>query len=211
MRKVVLIVLFMLLAFYAGWPFLSLYQIRAALEANDKQALASKVDFADVRESLRPAVTAEVTRGFDKAGGGGALGQMLGGSLKQQLVPQIVEAALKTLVTPGTIAELYSYRGEFRELIGKRVGQPKTAEGGNPGAVRTTGVGEKSTAPSASEEPQPRPRLGLANVKSFSMVHPLSFSVGVARDVNASVPDLVARFSFRNFDWKLTGLEPRAR
>ena len=83
MKKLILLALCLLLAFYVGWPMWSAYKIHAALEANDAKTLETKVDFPSVRESLKPTITSEVERAMDKAAGGVA-GQIVGGVLNAE-------------------------------------------------------------------------------------------------------------------------------
>lgn len=58
------------------------------------------------------------------------------------------------------------------------------------------------------ETRQPRPRLGLANIKSFSIDGPLGFTVGVAKDANATEPELTATLRFTGGDWKVVSVTP---
>lgn len=161
MKKIILAALFLLLAFYVGWPLWSAYQIRAALDANDVPTLERKVDFASVRASMKPVVTAEVERVFDRAGSGG-VGQILGGALKQQLAPQLVETVLAGVITPERLGELYQYRGDIKEFLAERAARKDARKeareakeaGGSvneagirlPGGLSIPGLGRKAAA-----------------------------------------------------------------
>jgi hypothetical protein len=76
MRRLVSLVVLAALGFYVAWPAYSLYRIRGALDAQDAQVLASKVDFDSVRESLKPYATTEMMKGIGKfeQSTGGVLG-----------------------------------------------------------------------------------------------------------------------------------------
>jgi Protein of unknown function (DUF2939) len=50
--------------------------------------------------------------------------------------------------------------------------------------------------------------LGFSNIKDLTILGPLSFEVGLAKDPAASKPDVTAGMSFTDFDWKLTALIP---
>ena len=66
MRRLISLVVLAALGFYVAWPAYSLYRIRGALDAQDQQVLAAKVDFDSVRESLKPYATAEMMKGIGK-------------------------------------------------------------------------------------------------------------------------------------------------
>jgi hypothetical protein len=212
MKKIILLALCLLLAFYVGWPMWSAYKIHAALEANDARTLETKVDFPSVRESLKPTITSEVERAMDKAAGGVA-GAILGGALKQKLAPQLVETILNGVVTPQRIGEFYQRRGDIKDILAERMAKRakreiETAGGGSS----TEQVGTETPVPAmVGADGKTRPKLGFGNLKRFAFTGPLGFEVGVARDASAATPDIVAQLGFKGFDWKLVGLVPRGR
>jgi hypothetical protein len=216
MKKIILLVLCLLLAFYVGWPLWSAYRIHAALEANDTQTLEHKVDFPSVRASLKPVIASEVDRAMERAAGrGGGLGQIIGGALKQQVGPQLVETILNAFVTPQQVGEIYSRRGDIREIVAERMA--KKAEGGKKGEGRggeapSAGAGsEPAKDASSGAAPKPREKPGIGNIKRFAFTGPLAFEIGLAKDKAAAVPDITAQLGFKGFDWKLVGLVPKAR
>lgn len=78
--------------------------------------------------------------------------------------------------------------------------------------VRT--VPDPASAPAAAAPAAPAapaPSYGLSNIKRFGFDSPLSFALGLAKDPNATEPDVTARMAFTGGDWKLVGLVPRAR
>lgn len=221
MKKIILLIFCLLLAFYVGWPLWSATRIHAALEANDARTLEAKVDFPAVRASLRPVVASEVDRALDKATGRG-LGQLLGGAVKQQLGPQLVETILNGFVTPKSLGELYLRRRDIREILAERAGrraeagragEPPPAEPASGGDDKAPDAGSDAAAKgrATSAGGTPRGKLGIGNVKRLAFTGPLAFEVGIARDPAATQPDITAQLGFRGFDWKLVGLIPKPR
>jgi Protein of unknown function (DUF2939) len=116
--------------FYVVWPAFSGYQLYTALAQQDASRLASKIDFDSVRSGLRPVVTSEVER---------QLGQNAGGNLppqlRQQLVPQLVEATLKTVVTPENMMRIYAEGGDVRRSVTNILREKMAAGGSLPGGL----------------------------------------------------------------------------
>lgn len=123
-----------LFGFYAAWPALSAYQIRQALEARDSAALAHKVDFASVKESLRPATQAAAERtvkSYLKSAGGAA--GVLGEEIARKALPKLVDLSLNALVTPENIARIYADGGSVTEMLSRTVEQQLGRAGGISG------------------------------------------------------------------------------
>ena len=120
MRRLLALIILVLLGFYVVWPLWSGYQIATAVQARDPMALAGKVDFEAVRESMRPTVTLEVDKRLDaqmaQLGGAGA---MLGADIKKQLMPRVVDATLQMLVTPENVIRIASGSGDATATIRK--------------------------------------------------------------------------------------------
>lgn len=74
------------------------------------------------------------------------------------------------------------------------------------GAAKQAGGPQPETR--HGEAAQRRPRLGLANIKSFAIDGPLGFTVGVAKDANAAEPELTATLRFTSGDWKVVSVTP---
>lgn len=135
MRKLLTLVIFALLGFYVAWPAWSGYRIAAALQAKDEATLASKIDFPSVRESLRPAVTKEVeARLTQQLAAAGGAGQMLGGDLKKQLMPKVVDQVLTTLVTPQNVirvaGDAAGVTAAVQKIVMEQVGKMSSGLGG---------------------------------------------------------------------------------
>jgi hypothetical protein len=140
MKKIIGLIILGLIAFYGLWPAYSGYQIFNALQSNDAALLERKVDFDSVRVSLRPAVTEEVGRQFDQAGKDSGLGSLLGGDLKKQLLPQLVDSALKTLVTPANVLRIYAEGGDMKSSV-EKIMREQMAKAGAGAATGGAGGG----------------------------------------------------------------------
>lgn len=150
MKKLVGLIVLALLGFYVGWPAWSGYRISTAIAGKDATALASKVDFPAVRLSMRPAVSAAVERELDaqmKQANGG-IGGLLGGDLKRQLLPQLVDGVLATVVTPETIIKIASEgdaAGSVRRILAEKMGEiagklPQMPGGAGSGGLSVPGL-----------------------------------------------------------------------
>ena len=193
MRKFIFLLVGVLFVFYVGWPAWSGFRIYNALEKNDATTLERKIDFPSVRDSLKPAIRAQIDKMLDRTMGDAA-GQLRDGRLRQQIGPQLMETVLNKIVTPQSIASLYEWRGDISQVIKgiKEIREIETA---------TNGAG-------IAESARPSP-LRLSNIKRLAFTSPTSFEIGIAKDAAASEPDLTAQMGFRDMDWKLIGLVPR--
>lgn len=255
MKRFLLILLFLLLAFYIGWPLYSAWQIHGAVRSGNAEVLKRKIDFVSVRRSLQPAVEAKIAeRVEDMKTKSGAAGAVLGNLIKGDMLKQVSNVVLDHIVTAENIIKLARQSGTLSQKIealvseelGKigGIGGIKLGGGGGGGGNAGRGLGGLSGAGALArkygvkipgfgggnapaerpaETPAPTqpaakpddeaasPAMGLANVKRFGMSDPLSFEIGVAKDPAAAEADLTAQISFKDFDWKLTGLVPRLK
>jgi hypothetical protein len=102
MRRVILL-LFILIAAYIGYPYLALYRLDRALLTNDQAALTRLVDFPEVRERLKAEVKLAV---LDKAHAESEKRPILGAfgaALAGLLGPTLVDSAVDSMVTPEAI------------------------------------------------------------------------------------------------------------
>ena len=193
MRMLLFLLLGLLLVFYVAWPAWSSYRIFDALEKNDVATLERKIDFPSVRESLKPAIRAQVDKTLDRTMGDAA-GQLRDGGLRQQIGPQLMETVLNKIVTPQSIASLYAWRADISQVL-KGVKE-----------IREIGTATEGEGIAVTAKPSP---LRLSNIKRFAFTSPTSFEIGIAKDASSSEPDLTAQMGFRDMDWKLTGLVPK--
>jgi hypothetical protein len=239
MRKLTAVVVLALLGFYVGWPLWTGYRISQAFQSQDAALLATKVDFASVRASLRPVVANEVAGSIERARrDAGPLGGLIQGQLKDDLLARLVESALATAVTPDNVIRIVRQGGNLRqaferimlEQVGRGAGAPG-AGGGDAGSVRVPGgiaglpglgtipglprrPGGSGQEPQKSAEParpagDEKPSFGLGNIKRFGFSGPLGYVIGVARDPASSEPDVTAELAFTGFDWKVVRIIPR--
>jgi len=148
MRRILLVVICLLLAFYVGWPLWSALQLRTALKAEDAAGVEKRIDFPSVRASMRPAITQKVGESFDaltnQAGPSGAL---IATQLKPQVLPKVVDTTLDSLVTAQNVIRLANDAGPMKERIerivrdqlGKLPGLPAGAGGTIPGGMALPG------------------------------------------------------------------------
>ncbi len=98
-----LIGLFVLLAAYIGYPYLTLYWLDHALLTGDTAALESLVDFPQVRQTLKADVKlALIDQAQTQAGQGKILG-IFGAALTALLVPTLVDSVVDDVVAPEKI------------------------------------------------------------------------------------------------------------
>ena len=134
MKKLIALIALALLGFYVAWPAWSGYRIYSALNARDAAALAGKVDFPAVRESMRPAITTQIDRELEAQmkQANNPLGGLLGGDIRKQLLPKMVEGVLEAIVTPENIIRIASEgdaAGSIRKILTEKMG---TMAGGLP-------------------------------------------------------------------------------
>jgi Protein of unknown function (DUF2939) len=207
------IIILLLLAFYVMWPSWSVYQIYSAVKTKDADTLARKIDFPAVRVSLRNAAVQKIAELYDRPQSQLPSNPVLVARIKQEAASRIVDASLERLVTADNLIRITSESGQLRESVERILrdhisGVGDSARKADPG---TSGVGKggpviRTIAP---EGERPARSYGLHNVKSFGMLNPLRFEIGVAKDATANEADLTAELSFTGTDWKLTAVKPR--
>lgn len=210
--------------FYVAWPAYTGWQIRNALEAGNETGLEAGIDFPKVRESLRPYVTAKMEESLKKvANSAGGNSGALADQLKTPLVPKMVDGVLNTVVTPPGLIRIYKDGRTLKEAVSglatknpDLVGQIGGIIGGLLGKdISIGGLGKAPDAASGastatSPDTKPKKPIGIDNIKSFAFHGPTAFSLGVARDANASAADLTATMEFTGSGWQVTGLVPRS-
>lgn len=170
MKRIVLLVVVVLLGFYAAWPAWSAYQIHQSLERKDEAALAGKIDFDSVRKSLEPMVQKDVGMAMDRyIADLGPLGALLGGQIKQQYLKPVVDTALDTLITPRNIIRLYAEKDDLKTAAEKIL----VEEMRKPGSV-PSGTGGSGSAPAAA------PPGGIGGVLGKSLPGGLGEAAGRA-------------------------------
>jgi hypothetical protein len=144
MRSIIGLFVLAVLGFYIAWPAYSGYRIKTALDTDNAELLAAKIDFDGVRQTLRPAVTAEVDKALTAAiRQGGADNEALLTQLKTQMMPKVVDSALVGVLTPETVLRMHREGGDYKatlaRIISEKVGAGSLgALGGAVGAEAGT-------------------------------------------------------------------------
>ncbi len=125
---------------WVAWPAFSAYQIYSGMKSADESVLRRKINWDSMRASLRPVVATEVEKSISKMGGKGMAGAMMP-QLKKQFMPQIIDMAMKTVVTPKGLTEVMAHGGDVSSAVTKIVSKQMGKMGGL-GAL--TGGGGKS-------------------------------------------------------------------
>jgi Protein of unknown function (DUF2939) len=143
MKKLIGLLVLALLGFYVVWPAWSGYQIYTALNDKDASLLERKIDFPSVRDSIRPVVTGEVEKQVDQQlkQAGGGLGAAIGGDLKKQLMPKMVDLVLQTVITPANVIRIASEGGDAASTVRKIFEEQMAKAGGMPGMPKLGGAG----------------------------------------------------------------------
>lgn len=239
MGRLLVAILFALIAFYIAWPAVSAWQIYGAVQDKDPSALSSKVDFQSVRDSMRPAVEARISSKIEemKQSQSGTTA-IVAGLVQGGMLSQFTGIVLKSIVTPENMIRLAHEKGSLPEKIERIIRDQmggvggRLAQGGGDGQSSVGGLfkklddsigggGIKSFKPGTeqsgtqvvrkteTETTGSPPPVGIDNIKSFGFAGPLAFDIGFARDPKALKPDLTARMEFKEFDWQLTQIVPR--
>ena len=126
-------ILFLLLVLFIGgwvaWPAFSAYQIYAGMKSADESVLQRKINWTSMRASLRPVVAKEVEKSIGRVGGKGMAGALMP-QLKQKFMPQIIDLALKTVVTPKGLTEVMAHGGDVSATVKKIVSSQMGKLGG---------------------------------------------------------------------------------
>lgn len=140
MKRLIALLVLLLLGFYVVWPAWTGYQIATALKSKDSVTLESKIVFADVRQTLKPAAVQKIGEVYDTsasqiAGGAGILNQ-----IKKDVVPKIAETAINQLVTAGNLIRVVSEGGTLKESA-ERILREQIGKAGLPGLSGIPGLG----------------------------------------------------------------------
>ncbi|MEO0619814.1 MAG: DUF2939 domain-containing protein [Pseudomonadota bacterium] len=260
MRKLILLIVLLAVGFYVGWPAWNGYAIKTALEREDSTTLAQKIDFPQVRASIREPVMVRLDDRIDQMvrDFGPAFG-ITKDQVKLDRITEIVNGALDDVVSPDRVGAIYKQGGDFVGAVQQAVLQRVDRMGGimelfdvppqdegtggsaNDGNLDlSNGIGgllrnkqarsilnqvtkqlgqsgglsardlfapkrETGASPAGDQDAG----FGFSNIKHFWFRGPLAMEAGIARDASAEVPDVTARITFQDFDWKVTHLVPR--
>lgn len=147
MKKLVLFLTLLAIAFYAAWPAYSLYRIADGVKTRDETKLEGKIAWQPLRDSLRPPVTERVRREIAEQSKNLGPEGILVGTVASELTPKLVEEILDAYVTPKGVIKLANQGGEidvasmgvgnfFKKLGNTTDGEPK--EKGSIGSILDT-------------------------------------------------------------------------
>lgn len=118
MKRLILLIVFLVIGFYVVWPAFTGYRIYQGLEGNDPGILAAKIDFPSVRQSMRGPVLAQVNTRIESVMKDlGPATQLVGGQIPHDNIEKIIDGALATVVEPKRIAEIYANGGDINAAI----------------------------------------------------------------------------------------------
>jgi len=207
------VIVFLLLAFYVLWPSWSVYQIYAAVKTKDAETLARKIDLPAVRASLRSAAAQKISELYDRPQSQLPSSPVLVARIKQEAAVRIVDGVLARLVTADNLIRVASEGGQLKESVERLLRDQIIVGSAIAGRADpdSSGVGKRGSVirTIAPEEERSAPSYGLRNIKSFGMLSPLRFEIGVAKHATATQADVTAELSFTGTDWKLTAVNPR--
>ena len=147
MKRLLFLLVIALIGFYVAWPAWSGYRLATALSNKDEAGVDATVDFPSVRESLRPTVTAELSKRMDKEMEGlGALGQTLGGDVKARMLPQLVDQVLASVVTPKNVIRIAHEGGDISKAVEGVLSDAAGQIGAVTGGGGVTGIGGAAPA-----------------------------------------------------------------
>lgn len=144
-------------AFYVAWPLYAGYEIKSSLDAGDAARLSSRIDFASVRVSLRPAVAKQVEDVIEaQLRKAGAMGSLVPAQLKDTLIPQIAEGVLVAFVTPEMLIRVHASGRSLKEALESIVIERASLEEG--------GLGRFLVVSEGGQDPQGERRSRLEEI-----------------------------------------------
>ena len=122
--------LLVLLVAYAAWPVHTALQIREAVIAGDTATLNRKVEWADVRRSLKDSLSPETIARL--AADPDAPKPTLWQRVKAAVAPSMADSVIERYVTPENLPVLLGYRQVYRGAVRPALGlkEPPTALAG---------------------------------------------------------------------------------
>ena len=141
MKRLIALVILLLVGFYVAWPAWSAYQIAAAIKARDSATLDRKIDFTNVRSTLRPAAEQKIGEFYDKfQAQAGPTAALVVGQIKKDVIPKIAETALGTLVTASNLIRVVTEGGTLKQNA-EKILQEQVGKIGLPGLNGLGGAG----------------------------------------------------------------------
>ncbi len=105
-------------AIYVAVPFWTAWSIREAVKSGDSAYLARKIDFAGVRETLRPSLAQVALDMPDPAMGDAAPKPGLWKRIKAYWGQGAIDQFVESYVTPEGLPQMFAWRKTYREIAG---------------------------------------------------------------------------------------------
>ncbi|MDX2155776.1 MAG: DUF2939 domain-containing protein [Hyphomicrobiaceae bacterium] len=195
MRKVLLVVLTMLLvaAAYAAMPIHAAWRIREAVRTADTATLKARVDWPNVRQSLKASLAEAREMLGELADAAGEPRPGLWQRIKVAALPYLTDPLVQRYVTPEGVPRLYAWRQVWR----KRIGSP---EDRSPRLLGGTWLAGTSLD---------RGMTLLARVQRARFVSPTRFEVEMADSIRPG-RRWMAALELRGLAWHLTEVHIRS-
>ena len=92
----------LIVALYTASPFLAIYDLKKALEKGDAESLRERIDFPEIRQSLKEQMRASFMQGLAKDEQSNALAT----GLAMAFGPALIDGLIDSIVTPSGISNL---------------------------------------------------------------------------------------------------------
>ena len=108
MKKLIVLLIVIAVAVYAGSPYYSAYQLKNAYEAKDGAAIAATIDYEQVRPSIQHQLTDQFATTMTKY----PLIAELGGDALTQAADGFITKAVDGAITPQNIEKVINTQGQ---------------------------------------------------------------------------------------------------
>jgi Protein of unknown function (DUF2939) len=179
---------------FAAWPVHTALEIREAVIAGDTATLNRKVEWEQLRTSLKASITPEtITRLMQDPD---APKPSLWQRIKAVVAPSMADSVIERYVTPEHLPVLLGYRQVYRGSVRPALGLKEP-----PTALEGTWLGGTALDNFASF---------WARVRRAVFMSPTRFVLEV-EDKYKPGRHFIGTLELRNFEWKLTGLSVTGR
>ena len=186
--------LLVLLVAYAVWPLHTALQIREAVIAGDTATLNRKVEWAEVRRSLKDSLSPETIARL--AADPDAPKPTLWQRVKAAVAPSMADSVIERYVTPDNLPVLLGYRQVYRGAVRPALGLKEP-----PTALAGTWLGGTSFDQVASF---------WTRIRRAVFVSPTRLVLEI-EDKYKPGRHFIGTLELRNYEWKLTGLSVTGR
>jgi hypothetical protein len=128
MTAIVFVSLILTSAGLYSLPYVTLYEIKEAVEHNNSVKLRAYIDFKSVRQDLKDQIKSFLETKMETVRKSNQILELLGSDIAGRLAETMVDKVIDTLVTPEGLDELM--RGKI--IAGQITGEDKQPEGAQP-------------------------------------------------------------------------------